>query len=284
MIDPVEKAAILIEALPQIQALHGRTVVVKYGGATMENPTLRANFALEIVLLHHIGVSPVVVHGGGPQITRLLEKMEIPTRFVSGQRVTDEATMEVVEMVLGGRINAEIVQSINRAGGQAVGISGRAARMIKARKQTGGEADLGLVGEITQVDPGVIQTLLGQRYIPVVAPVGIGEDGQAYNINADFAAAAVAGSLKAEKLVMLTDVPGVLDAGGKLISSIRGGEAENLIADGIITGGMIPKIRQALLALQAGVRKAHVIDGRMRHALLLELLTQSGIGTEIIGD
>ncbi len=288
----IAKAEILLEALPYMRRFQGQTLVIKYGGAAMQEPELKAGFSQDITLLQYLGIHPVVVHGGGPQIGKVLAQMEIPTRFVGGHRVTDESTMDVVEMVLAGKINKEIVNLINAAGGQAVGLSGKDGQLLKARKlqfyrpredEPPEIIDIGLVGEVTGVNTDLIFTLQKQHFIPVLAPVGVGEAGETYNINADLVAGAVARALKAAKLILLTDVPGVLDQNGNLESSLTREAALGMIQDGTITGGMIPKINCCLEALAAGVGKAHILDGRVAHAVLLEIFTDHGVGTEIVG-
>ncbi len=288
----IAKAETLLEALPYMRRFQGQTLVIKYGGAAMQEPELKAGFSQDITLLQYLGIHPVVVHGGGPQIGQVLAQMEIPTRFVEGHRVTDESTMDVVEMVLAGKINKEIVNLINAAGGQAVGLSGKDGQLLKARKlqfyrpredEPPEIIDIGLVGEVTGVNTDLIFTLQKQHFIPVLAPVGVGEAGETYNINADLVAGAVARALKAAKLILLTDVPGVLDQNGNLESSLTRDAALKMIQDGTITGGMIPKINCCLEALAAGVGKAHILDGRVAHAVLLEIFTDHGVGTEIVG-
>jgi len=288
----IAKAETLLEALPYMRRFQGQTLVIKYGGAAMQEPELKAGFAQDITLLQYLGIHPVVVHGGGPQIGQVLAQMEIPTRFVQGMRVTDESTMDVVEMVLAGKINKEIVNLINAAGGQAVGLSGKDGQLLKARKlqfyrpredEPPEIIDIGLVGEVTGVNTDLIRTLQEQHFIPVLAPVGVGETGETYNINADLVAGAVAQALKAAKLILLTDVPGVLDQNGNLESSLTREAALGMIQDGTISGGMIPKINCCLQALAAGVGKAHILDGRQPHVVLLEIFTDHGIGTEIVG-
>lgn len=288
----IEKAKILIEALPYIKEFYNQTVVIKYGGHAMVDEELKRNFALDIILMKYIGINPVVVHGGGPQINKFLKKMDIKSDYVQGMRVTDGETMDVVEMVLVGKVNKEIVSLINYHGGRAVGLSGRDGDLIKASKMTvmkDQEADtppeiidLGRVGQVTEVNPDVLVTLDAQNFIPVIAPVGVGEDGHSYNINADLVAGAVASHLNAAKLILLTDVEGVLDREGRLVSSISSKEADRLIASGTIAGGMIPKIKCCMDVVSSGVSKAHIIDGRQEHAMLLEVFTQQGIGTEIV--
>lgn len=289
----IEKAKTLIESLPYIKEFFNKTVVIKYGGHAMVDEELKKDFALDIILMKYIGINPVVVHGGGPQINQFLTKMDIKSNYIDGMRVTDGETMDVVEMVLVGKVNKEIVSLINYHGGKAVGLSGRDGDLIKARKMTIMKEqvenappeliDLGRVGEVTDVNPDVLVTLDAKDFIPVIAPVGVGEDGQAYNINADLVAGAVASHLNAEKLILLTDVEGVLDEDGKLISSMTCQEADQYIDSGVIAGGMIPKIKCCQDVVSSGVGKAHIIDGRMEHAILLEMFTQQGIGTEIVG-
>lgn len=288
----IKKAEVLLEALPYMRRFQGQTLVIKYGGAAMQEPELKAGFSQDITLLQYLGIHPVVVHGGGPQIGQVLAQMEIPTRFVEGHRVTDDRTMDVVEMVLAGKINKEIVNLINAAGGQAVGLSGKDGQLLKARKlqfyrpredEPPEIIDIGLVGEVTGVNTDLIFTLQKQNFIPVLAPVGVGEAGETYNINADLVAGAVARALKAAKLILLTDVEGVLDQNGNLESSLTREAALGMIQDGTITGGMIPKINCCLQALAAGVGKAHILDGRKPHVVLLEIFTDHGVGTEIVG-
>ncbi|MCF6290703.1 MAG: acetylglutamate kinase [Desulfobacterales bacterium] len=288
----IEKAKVLIESLPYIREFYGKTVVVKYGGHAMADEQLKKSFALDIILMKYIGINPVVVHGGGPQINQVLDRMRITPSFIQGMRVTDGETMDVVEMVLVGKVNKEIVGLINQHGGRAVGLSGRDGDMIRARKMTVRKSqaadappeiiDLGRVGEVTRVNPAVLQSLDVADFIPVIAPVGVGEDRFSYNINADLVAGAVAGELKAAKLVLLTDVAGVLGKDGKLLTSLNSGQAGDLIRSGDIAGGMIPKVKCCQSALGLGVGKAHIIDGRVEHALLLELFTDQGVGTEIV--
>ena len=281
-------AEILIEALPYIQVLDRKTVVVKFGGNAMVDEELKSCFAQDIVLLKQVGVNPVIVHGGGPQIGKLLEQIGKQSRFIEGMRVTDNETMDVVEMVLGGQVNKQIVSLINRHGGRAVGLTGKDGGMIRARKmRLAGDAsednDLGQVGEVESIDPAVVAMLDDDDFIPVIAPIGVGDDGSAYNINADLVAGELARVLDAEKLLLLTNTPGVLDPDGKLLTGLGAAQTEALIADGVISGGMLPKVRCALTAVNAGVRTAQIIDGRVRHSVLLELLTDSGVGTLIRG-
>ncbi len=288
----IKKAETLLEALPYMRSFQGQTLVIKYGGAAMTEPELKCAFAQDITLLQYLGIHPVVVHGGGPQIGKVLAKMEIPTRFVDGMRVTDESTMDVVEMVLAGKVNKEIVNLINSAGGAAVGLSGKDGLLLKAQKmefyrpredEPPEIIDIGLVGEVTAVNTHLIRTLQAQHFIPVIAPVGVGEAGETYNINADLVAGAMAAALGAAKLILLTDVPGVLDREGRLVSSLTRRQAVTLMEEGVVIGGMLPKIKCCLEALDEGVAKAHILDGRALHAVLLEIFTDTGIGTEIVG-
>ncbi len=294
MHDIVEKAAVLHEALPYIRRFHGRTFVVKYGGHAMVDEQLKQSFARDICLLRYVGIRVVVVHGGGPQIDDTLKQMGIESTFRGGLRVTDAETMKVVEMVLAGQVNSDIVGLICSQGGRAMGLSGRDDTFIKAqrlgtaqgRAEDGStiDVDLGLVGRIRHVDPRLIQELCGGGFVPVIAPIAIDDDGRPLNVNADTAAGEVAAALKASKLVLMTDVEGVRDAQGHHLSSLGATQVEALIGNGVISGGMIPKVRCALSAVQQGVEKVHIIDGRQRHALLLEIFTDSGVGTEIHSD
>jgi len=287
----IEKARTLIEALPYMQAFRGKTFVIKYGGNAMIDEALKQGFAQDVVLLRFIGINPVIVHGGGPQIGTTMERMGKKPTFVSGQRVTDEETMDIVEMVLGGKVNKEIVNLINRAGGKAVGLTGKDGGLIQARKlkmtarsEATGETeiiDIGLVGEVTEVRPGALEALDAGGFVPVIAPVGVGGQGETYNINADLVAGAVAGALKAEKLILLTDQQGILDKDRNLISSLNKKKVESMVKAGTVSGGMLPKTKSCFDALEAGCAKVHIIDGRVPHALLLEIFTQAGIGTEI---
>ena len=274
----IAKARVLVEALPFISDFRGKTVVVKIGGAALEDPVLRRRFAEDLILLDWVGIDLVVVHGGGRQITQMLDRVGQKATFVDGQRVTDAPTLEVVEMVLGGTLNQELVRLVNHLGGAAVGLTGCDGGLARA---TVTRPELGLVGEVTAVDRTVIDRLLPD-YIPVVAPLATGPDGNALNVNADVFAARLAQALGAEKLVLLTDIAGVLDAEQCLISSLTDAEARALIARGVIRGGMIPKVEQALAALAAGVHKIHIIDGRLEHALLLEIFTREGVGTQLV--
>ncbi len=284
-------ADILIEALPYIRRFYGKTIVIKYGGNAMVEEHLKENFARDITLMKFIGLHPVVIHGGGPQIGSVLEQMGINSQFVDGMRVTDEPTMDVVEMVLVGKVNKEIVAQIIQQGGRAVGLSGKDAGLLlskklhlvrpKAEDKPPEIIDMGMVGEVVAVNPEIIRTLDTGGFIPVIAPVGVGESGETYNINADWVASKVAVALNAIKLILLTDVEGVMDKNGSLISSVNAGTMKEMLEEGTISGGMIPKIRCSLEALQNGVNRVHIIDGRKTHAVLLELFTDKGIGTEV---
>lgn len=287
----LDKAKVLIESLPYIKEFSNKTVVIKYGGHAMVDEELKKNFALDVILMKYIGINPVIVHGGGPQINLFLRKMDIQSNYIQGMRITDGETMDVVEMVLVGKVNKEIVGLINYHGGRAIGLSGRDGDLIQAEKMKimKNQAenappeliDLGRVGTVTKVNPEILTTLDQRDFIPVIAPVGVGGDGRSYNINADLVAGAVASQLKAEKLVLLTDVEGVLSRDGTLLSSLNRDEAEQLISSGDAAGGMIPKIKCCQNAVGADVGKAHIIDGRQSHALLLEIFTREGVGTEI---
>ncbi len=284
---PNRRAEILMEALPYIRAFQGKTLVIKYGGAAMEQADLKEQFAKDVLLLRLVGIRPVIVHGGGPQIGALMKRLGKEPRFVGGMRVTDEETIEIVEMVLVGKINKEIVGLINHHGGRAVGLSGKDGTLIRAKKRlhrapNGELVDIGLVGEVESVAPEPIRLLEEGGFIPVIAPVGVGSGGETYNINADLVAGDVAAALAAEKLIHLTDVAGITGDDGQLISTLTQREAERLIKGGVIDGGMLPKVESALRALAGGAQKAHIIDGRVPHAILLEVLTKEGIGTEII--
>ncbi|MCX7960742.1 MAG: acetylglutamate kinase [Burkholderiales bacterium] len=283
-----EKARILAEALPYIRRFHGKTIVVKFGGNAMIDGALKAGFARDVALLKLVGMNPVVVHGGGPQIDEVLARLGKKGEFVRGMRVTDAETMDVVEMVLGGQVNKEVVELINQAGGKAVGLTGQDGALIRARKMVLGDAgdgegavDLGHVGEIESIDPSVILTLEQGGFIPVVAPIATGADGTTYNINADLVAGKLAEVLRAEKLVVLTNTPGVLDRDGRLLTGLTPRRIDELVEKGVISGGMLPKIASVLEAARAGVRSCHIIDGRVPHALLLEILTDQGVGTLI---
>jgi acetylglutamate kinase len=285
--EQVQRAEVLIEALPYIRAFQGKTLVIKYGGAAMEQADLKEQFAKDVLLLRLVGIRPVIVHGGGPQIGALMKRLGKEPRFVGGMRVTDEETVQIVEMVLVGKINKEIVGLIYLHGGRAVGLSGKDASLLRARKRLhkmpdGTSADIGLVGEVEAVNPEPIRLLEESGYIPVIAPVGVGAAGETYNINADLVAGDVAAALFAEKLIHLTDVTGINGEDGRLISTLTKREAERLIKAGVIDGGMLPKVESSLRALTGGAQKAHIIDGRVPHAILLEVLTKAGIGTEIV--
>ncbi len=281
-------ARVLTEALPYIQQFHGQTIVVKYGGNAMTEEVLKQSFARDIVMMKLVGINPVVVHGGGPQIGELLDKLGIESRFVNGMRVTDAATMDVVQMVLGGLVNQEIVSLINTNGGRAVGVTGKDGSLIRARQLEMEPAlnaseiiDIGHVGEITAINTDILTTLTTSQFIPVIAPIGVGEDGESFNINADIVAGKIAEALQAEKLVLLTNTPGILDANGATISAITKPQVESLIADATINEGMLPKVQCALDAVGAGVRSVQIIDGREPHAVLLEIFTDAGVGTQI---
>jgi acetylglutamate kinase len=276
-------AQILIEALPYIQRFHGKTIVIKYGGNAMIDDALKESFARDVVLMKVVGMNPVVVHGGGPQISGTLERVGKSTEFIDGLRVTDSETMDVVEMVLGGLVNKEIVNLINSHGGKAVGLTGKDGSMIQARKLSSGKAnvDYGHVGEVAEINPRLVSTLEADRFIPVIAPIGAGQDGATYNINADSVAGALASVLNAEKLILMTNTPGVLDKHGELLTGLDSAQISVLKGDGTIQGGMLPKVDCALEAVNTGVKTSHIIDGRVNHALLLEVLTDKGVGTLI---
>jgi len=278
-VEPVEKAELLLEALPYIRRFAGKVLVIKYGGHAMERDELKNAFAQDVALLKYVGMHPVVVHGGGPQIDEAVRQAGIEPRFERGMRVTDAATMDIVEQVLAGRISGEIVSLLNRHGARAVGLSGKDGELVVARKRTG-PVDLGLVGEVVGVNPQVIEALQG--FVPVIAPTAADSDGQTFNINADVVAGKIAEALQAEKLILLTDVAGVKGPDGTLVATLTAEEAHEMIAAGVIDGGMIPKIECCVEALWEGVRQAHVIDGRVKHALLLEVLTAQGVGTEVV--
>lgn len=292
MDNPIDKAKVLVEALPYIRRFYGRTLVLKYGGGAMEEERLKRSFALDVTLLKYIGLNPVIVHGGGPQIGEMLSRVGKKSQFVEGMRVTDAETMEIVEMVLVGKVNKELVALINQQGGRAVGLSGKDGRLILAEKmklirsrpqvEEPEVIDIGMVGEVKAIDPGVIEALEKENFIPVIAPVGVGEGGETYNINADLVAGKVASALKSEKLILLTDVEGVKDEKGRLIPTLDEREARRLMAEKVIASGMIPKVNCCLDALAEGVAKTHIIDGRVEHAVLLEIFTDVGIGTEIV--
>jgi len=293
--ESIEKAKVLIDALPYMQEFRHKTIVIKYGGHAMVDDNLKKQFALDVILLKQIGINPVIVHGGGPQINQLLDRLGIKPSYIEGMRVTDGETMGVVEMVLVGKVNKQIVGLINHCGGKAVGLSGRDGDLVCAEKlkvsskkthEDMGDAppeliDLGRVGKVTKVNTGVLESLYKNDFIPVIAPVGVGTDGQAFNINADLVAGAIAGALSAEKLILLTDVPGVKDKQGELLTSLASSVLEGLIEDGTIAGGMIPKVRCCQDALQRGVGKTYIVDGRVEHSILLEMFTREGVGTEI---
>ena len=285
---PAEQAHILAEALPYIRRFHGKTIIVKFGGNAMVDTALQEHFARDVVLLKLVGMNPVVVHGGGPQIEQVLARLGKKGEFVQGMRVTDAETMDVVEMVLGGAVNKDIVTLINRAGGKAVGLTGQDGGFIRARKlliqsrdNPSESIDIGQVGEIESIDPSVITALEAGGFIPVVAPIGIGAEGESFNINADLVAGKLAEVLKAEKLVLLTNTPGVLDAQGQLLTGITPRQIDEMVETGVLSGGMLPKISSALDAARSGVKAVHIIDGRVPHALLLEVLTDRGVGTLI---
>jgi acetylglutamate kinase len=277
--DLIDKAAVLVEALPYIRRFYEKTIVIKYGGHAMTDVDLRASFAVDVVLLKYIGLRPIIVHGGGPQIGQTLEKLGLKSTFVDGLRVTDDATMEVVEMVLGGRINSEIVELVNRGGGRAVGLTGTDGGMFTVRRKQRGGKDIGRVGEIIHVDPAPIIAVAKAGFVPVVAPIGVDSEGVTHNVNADEAAGAVARALQAEKLILLTDVEGVKDGSGELIRQLSVEEARKLVAEGSIRAGMIPKVECCIDALSGGVSRTHIIDGRIVHAILLEIFTDGGVGT-----
>ena len=287
----IEKAEILMEALPYIKKFYGKTVVIKYGGNAMVDEKLKASFAKDVTLMKYIGINPVIVHGGGPQISKTMERMGLKPKFVSGYRVTDSETMDIVEMVLGGKVNKEIVNLINSNGGRAVGLTGKDGGLIKAKKklmkgtspETGAPEiiDAGLIGEVESIDASILDALDKGGFIPVIAPVGVGANGETYNINADLVAGAVASALSASKLILLTDIAGIQDKDGNLITTLNKKKVEELIKKKVITGGMLPKVAACFDALGGNVGKVHVVDGRVPHALLLEIFTDKGIGTEI---
>ncbi len=287
-VSPAVKAEVLAQALPSIKKYHGKTIVIKYGGNAMTEDRLKEGFARDVILLKLVGMNPVVVHGGGPQIDDALKKVGKAGTFIQGMRVTDEETMEVVEWVLGGEVQQDIVMLINHFGGQAVGLTGKDGGLIHARKmmipnkeKPGEMLDIGFVGEIDAINPAVVKALQDDAFIPVISPIGFGEDGQAYNINADLVAGKMAEILKAEKLVMMTNIPGVMDKSGNLLTDLTAREIDGLFADGTISGGMLPKISSALDAAKSGVNSVHIIDGRIEHSLLLEILTEQAFGTMI---
>lgn len=283
-----DKAKILAEALPYIRSFHGKTIVIKYGGNAMVEENLKKGFASDVVLLKLVGMNPVIVHGGGPQINEMLKRVGKQGEFIQGMRVTDSETMDVVEMVLGGLVNKDIVSLINRQGGLAVGLTGKDGAFIRAKKllmadsqKVGEWLNIGQVGEIVSIDPSLIALLDTQDFIPVIAPIGVGEDGESYNINADLVAGKLAEILQAEKLILLSNIPGVLDKEGNLLTGLTAQRVDELFKDGTISGGMLPKIGSALDAVKKGVKSCHIIDGRVEHALLLEILTNQGVGTLI---
>ncbi|MBM4126878.1 MAG: acetylglutamate kinase [Nitrospira sp.] len=291
----IKKANVLIESLPYIRSFRGKTVVVKYGGHAMTDSSLKERFAEDVVLLKYVGINPVIVHGGGPQIDKMLDRLGIEAKFRHGVRITDEATMEIVEMVLAGRINMEITDLINRHGGSAVGLSGKDGGLILSKPLTAKawaesldrelddeDGDFGLVGDIEKVDPSLLYKLQDDHYIPIIAPIGTDREGNTYNINADLVAGAIAGALRAEKLVMMTDIKGIRDAKGRHLSTVSRKDVQRMVKKGTITEGMLPKVHACLDALAGGVGKAHIIDGRVPHAVLLEVFTRKGIGTEIV--
>ncbi len=285
---PAQKAEILAEALPYIRRFHGKTIVVKFGGNAMIDERLKQSFAHDVVLLKLVGINIVVIHGGGPQIENLLTRIGKKGEFIQGMRVTDAETMEIVEMVLGGQVNKDVVNLINQAGGKAVGLTGKDAAFIRAKKlmlpnkdNPQETIDLGMVGDITAIDPALIAHLQAAAFIPVIASIGVGEQGETYNINADVIAGKIAEALGAEKLILLTNTPGVLDKEGRLITGVTPAQIDAMVADSTLSGGMLPKISSALEAAQSGVKRVHIIDGRVEHALLLEILTNQGIGTLI---
>ncbi len=293
----IKKANVLIEALPYIRTFRGKTIVIKYGGNAMTDSSLKERFAQDIVLLKYVGLNPVIIHGGGPQIDQMLDRLGIESRFLHGVRVTNEATMEIVEMVLAGKINMEITDLITRHGGSAVGLSGKDGGLILSKPLTAKawaeslerdfdeednvDGDFGFVGDIEKVDPSLLHKLQGDHYIPVIAPIGTDREGNTYNINADLVAGAIAGALRAEKLLMMTDIKGIRDANGRHLSTVSRKDVQRMVKKGTITEGMLPKVHACLDALEQGVGKAHIIDGRMPHAILLEIFTHKGIGTEI---
>jgi acetylglutamate kinase len=287
-IAPILKAEILAEALPYIKKYHGKTIVIKYGGNAMTEERLKEGFARDVILLKLVGMNPVVVHGGGPQIDDALRKIGKAGTFIQGMRVTDDETMEVVEWVLGGEVQQDIVMMINQFGGQAVGLTGKDGGLIKAKKlwmadksDPSKKIDIGFVGEISSINPAVVKALQDDAFIPVISPIGFGEDGRAYNINADVVAGKMAEILNAEKLVMMTNIPGVMNSKGELLTDLSAKEIDELFADGTISGGMLPKISSALDAARCGVNSVHIIDGRIEHSLLLEILTEQAFGTMI---
>ena len=286
IVSALQKAEILVEALPYIKEFYGKRVVIKYGGAAMTDCDLKQKVMQDIVLMKFVGMNPIVVHGGGPAINKMLKRLDISSDFISGLRVTDQSTMEIVEMVLGGKVNKEIVSGLNSCGGNAVGISGKDSNLIQA-KPIDASGKMGFVGEVTEINPQILDTMIDNGYIPVIAPIGTDDRQQTYNINADLAAAAIAVAAKADKLVILTDVPGLLrDLADQksLISVLKVNEAERYITEGVISGGMVPKVRCCVYAVTGGVEKTHIIDGRVPHSILLEIFTHKGIGTMVINE
>jgi acetylglutamate kinase len=291
MEDFISKAEVLMETLPYFRRFYGKTFVIKYGGNAMVDEELKESFAQDVVLLKYVGINPVIVHGGGPQIDQVLDRMGITSRFVRGMRVTDQETLDIVEMVLVGKVNKEIVNLVNQHGGMAVGLSGKDGGLILARKMNitvsdNGKPpeiiDLGMVGEIVGINPRIIDSLDDNKFIPVIAPVGVGHQGETYNINADLVAGEVAEALHAEKLILMTDVEGVKDKKGDLVSTLTEKQARKMIQDGVVASGMIPKVECCIEALKGGVGKTHIIDGRVKHAVLLEIFTKEGVGTEVV--
>jgi acetylglutamate kinase len=291
MEDFISKAEVLMETLPYFRRFYGKTFVIKYGGNAMVDEELKESFAQDVVLLKYVGINPVIVHGGGPQIDQVLDRMGITSRFVRGMRVTDQETLDIVEMVLVGKVNKEIVNLVNQHGGMAVGLSGKDGGLILARKMNitvsdNGKPpeiiDLGMVGEIVGINPRIIDSLDDNKFIPVIAPVGVGHQGETYNINADLVAGEIAEALHAEKLILMTDVEGVKDRKGDLLSTLTEKQARKMIQDGVVASGMIPKVECCIEALKGGVGKTHIIDGRVKHAVLLEIFTKQGVGTEVV--
>ena len=283
LVSAMEKAEILVEALPYIKEFYGKKVVIKYGGAAMTNCELKKKVMQDIVLMKFVGMHPVVVHGGGPEINHMLARLSIESQFINGLRVTSKETMEIVEMVLGGKVNKEIVSGINSAGGRAIGISGKDGNLIEARAINSGE--MGFVGEVEQINPQIIETVIANGYIPVIAPIGRGKDQESYNINADLVASAIAVAMKADKLVLLTDVPGLLrdpKENKSLISVLKISEVDDYITQGVIAGGMLPKVQCCMESVHGGVGRTHIIDGRLPHSILLEIFTDKGIGTMVV--
>jgi len=286
VVTALEKASILVEALPYIKEFYGKTVVIKYGGSAMTDARLKKAVIEDIVLMRYVGMNPIVVHGGGPDITRMLSRLSMESRFIDGYRVTSAEAMEVVEMVLVGKVNKDIVNCINAMGGKALGLSGSDDHLIVAKPMPGRD-DLGFVGEVEAINPGIITTVIGEGYIPVISPVGVDNNGQSYNINADLVAAAVAIALNADKMVLLTDVPGLLanaDDPESLIATLPVSEVPALVQRGVIAGGMLPKVECCLRAVKSGVKRTHIIDGRVLHSILLEIFTREGVGTMVVNE